>query len=284
MLLYQYAQQTSYDACAVANPKLAEFLRKTKYKNPTDKDNSPWTYAANPPLHYFKWVFLPGNELQAEALHNCMKFKTLAKKWFETVPIAELFADFKKDDPNAVLMVDVGGNNGYDLLNFHKAWPNQPGRLIVQDLPGAIERVDKQALKPVEALAHDFFTPQPVKAAKAYHLKTVSNDRPRISAAVADAAQVLHDWPDASCREILSNLKPALEPGYSKILINEIVVPDQGAQWFSTSCDILMMVVHASAERREKQWRALIESAGLKISKIWDCEGASEKLIEVELA
>jgi O-methyltransferase domain len=82
----------------------------------------------------------------------------------------------------------------------------------------------------------------------------------------------------------LSNLKPALEPGYSKILINEIVVPDRRAQWYSTSVDMLMMAVHASAERREKQWRALIESAGLKISNIWDCGGAAEKLIEVEIA
>jgi len=82
----------------------------------------------------------------------------------------------------------------------------------------------------------------------------------------------------------LSNLKPALEPGYSKILINEIVVPDRRAQWYSTSVDILMMVAHSAAERREKQWRALVESVGLKISKIWDCGGAPEKLIEVELA
>lgn len=81
----------------------------------------------------------------------------------------------------------------------------------------------------------------------------------------------------------MSNIKPALEPGYSKILINEIVVPDRRAQWFSTSVDMLMMVVHASAEKGEKQWKALIESAGLKISKIWDCGGAPEKLIEVEL-
>jgi len=103
-----------------------------------------------------------------------MKFKTLGKKWFETVPVPEIFADFKKDDPNAVLIVDVGGNTGHDILDFHKAWPNQQGRLIVEDLPDVIEDVDKEALKPVEALAHDFFTPQPVKGAKAYCLKMVS--------------------------------------------------------------------------------------------------------------
>lgn len=106
-----------------------------------------------------------------------MKFKTLGKKWFETVPIPEMFADFKNDDPNAVLMVDVGGNTGHDILDFHKAWPNQAGRLIVEDLPSAIQSVDKEALKPVEALGHDFFTPQPIKAAKVYFLKMVSHDK-----------------------------------------------------------------------------------------------------------
>lgn len=116
-------------------------------------------------------------------------------------------------------------------------------------------------------MSHDFFTPQPVKGAKAYYLK-----------------MVLHDWPDAQCREILNNLKPALVPGFSKILINEIVVLDQGADWFSTSVDMLMMIFHSSWERREKQWRELIESVGLKVTRIWPCGGAPEKLIEVELA
>lgn len=166
--------QLSFDAFGLANVKLPEYLAKTGWKNPTDKNNSPWMYATGINQHYFKWVFLPGNERQAEAFHNHMKFKTMAKKWFETVPVQELFADFKKDDPNAVLMVDVGGNTGHDITNFHTAWPNQPGRLIVEDLPGAVQSIDKEALKPVEAVAHDFFTPQPVKGAKAYYLKMVS--------------------------------------------------------------------------------------------------------------
>ena len=79
-------------------------------------------------------------------------------------------------------------------------------------------------------------------------------------------------------------MKPALTPGYSKILINEIVVLDQGADWFSTSVDLLMMFLHSLWERREKQWRELTESIGLKVTRIWPCGGAPEKLIEVELA
>ncbi|KAF2096919.1 S-adenosyl-L-methionine-dependent methyltransferase [Rhizodiscina lignyota] len=257
-----------FDGITTISSRFPEFMKNTQYTNPKNKDKSAFKFSHNTDKHYFEWCFSPGNEYQAEAFHNHMKFKTLSKKWFECVPVDDLFADFKSSDPDGVLMVDVGGDTGYDALNFHKAYPNLPGRLVVQDLPASIAKLDKEAIKPVEAMPHDFFTPQPVKNAKAFYLK-----------------MVLHDWPDASCREILSNLRPALVPGYTKILINEIVVPDMDADWFSTSVDMLMMLFHSAEERREKDWRTLIESVeGLKVVKIWECGGAPEKLIEVELA
>lgn len=274
--------EASFDGTGPAYAKFPEYLAKTGWRNPTDKDKTAWMYGTGHDQHYFTWILSPGNERHAEAFHNHMKFKTLAKKWFETVPVKEIFADFKKDDPDAVLMVDVGGNSGHDTLDFHRAWPDQPGRLIVEDLPAVIQTIDREALKPVEAVEHDFFTPQPVKGAKAYYLKMVRVQHPLKG--LTDARQVLHDWPESSAREILANLKPALERGYSKILINEIVVPDCGAGWFSTSVDLIMMTMLAAHERRENQWRALIESVGgLKLSKIWNCGAAPERLIEVEL-
>jgi hypothetical protein len=247
------------------NTKLREFFKETGYKNPTDKDKSLFKKAANTDLHYFEWLFAPGNEEQANAFLNHMKFKTMAQKWYETVPVDQLIGTDCK--PSDVLLIDVGGSSGQDILGYHKAHPKIPGRLILQDLPSTIQTLNAEELKPVELMAHDFFTPQPVKGAKTYYLK-----------------MVLHDWPDAQCRDILSNLKPALKPGHSKILINEIVIPDTGADWFSTSVDMLMMVTHSAQERREKDWTTLVESAGLKIAKIWQCGEAPERLIEVELA
>lgn len=41
--------------------------------------------------------------------------------------------------------------------------------------------------------------------------------------------------------------------GYSKILINENVVPDRDAHWLTTSLDMVMMSVFAATERTEKQ-------------------------------
>ena len=95
---------------------------------------------------------------------------------------------------------------------------------------------------------------------------------------------ILHDWTDEQCAEILANLKPAMTPKYSKLLINEFVIPDTGAHWISTTVDIIMMALYSSGERREQDWRKLLEGAGFRIIKIWTVEPGAESLIEAELA
>jgi len=59
---------------------------------------------------------------------------------------------------------------------------------------------------------------------------------------------------------------------------------ETGTDWFPTSVDMPMMAAQASSERREQDWRSLVESVGLRSTKIWQCGEAPEKLIEVELA
>ena len=78
-------------------------------------------------------------------------------------------------------------------------------------------------------------------------------------------------------------LKDAMEPGYSKILINENIVLEVGTPWQVTCLDWTMMAMAASAERTEVQWRELIRSVGLRVSGIWMKHPAYESLIEVEL-
>ena len=94
---------------------------------------------------------------------------------------------------------------------------------------------------------------------------------------------VLHDWSDADCLRILKNTAVAMEPGYSKLLINENVVADIHANWQITSLDWEMMALAASAERTETEWRRLLESVGLKLVKVWTVDSAAESLIEAVL-
>lgn len=94
---------------------------------------------------------------------------------------------------------------------------------------------------------------------------------------------ILHDWPDEICRKILANIVAAMRPGYSKVLVNENVIPDTGAYWETTSLGLIMMEF-GSGERTERHWRALLASAGLKIVNIWTAQRGVESLIECGLA
>lgn len=249
--------------------KFPAYLREHDYRNPTNKDDSPWKYGMDTTDHYFEWISRPGRELQAEAFHNHMRFKTLGLKWHQMPNIMEnVFGSVDKLSPDEVLMVDVGGSSGHDLVSFREHHANIPGRLVLQDLASAIEAASANAelkAKGIEAYQHDFFTPEPIIGARVYYLK-----------------MVLHDWPDEQCVQILANLKPALKKGYSRILLNEIIIPEVGAGWFETSVDMIMMSAHSAQERRENQWRRLVESVGgLKVGEIWDVDGAVEKIIEI---
>ncbi len=74
-----------------------------------------------------------------------------------------------------------------------------------------------------------------------------------------------------------------MERGYSKLLVNELVVPDVGASWSITSMDWLMLALGAVRERTEKDWHKLLARVGLKVTKIWTYEQGTESLIEAEL-
>lgn len=81
---------------------------------------------------------------------------------------------------------------------------------------------------------------------------------------------VLHDWPDHACKKILQNTIPALVKGKSKIMVVEVILssPDPDELVFGSLMDFQMMK-YGGMGRKERQWRALIESAGLKVVKIW---------------
>ena len=51
----------------------------------------------------------------------------------------------------------------------------------------------------------------------------------------------------------------------SRILIEEMVLPDMGVDWTVTHADLTMMASLAARERTQGQWESLLDTAGLKI-------------------
>lgn len=63
---------------------------------------------------------------------------------------------------DATLLVDVGGSFGHDIGEFHRKFPDAPGRLVLQDLPVVISQITNLDNK-IERMEYDFYTEQPIK-------------------------------------------------------------------------------------------------------------------------
>ena len=77
-------------------------------------------------------------------------------------PVEDRLGKGMSTDEDAVLLVDVGGGLGHDLQEFQRKHPELPGRLVLEDQPAVIAGTT-DIHKSIEPMAHDFFTPQPIK-------------------------------------------------------------------------------------------------------------------------
>jgi hypothetical protein len=197
--------------------------------------------------HYFD--FLAENPKLQRAFNTVMTIshRRRGQQWFNFFPVE---SKLRVDSPSDPLLVDIGGSQGADMIAFKEKYPGITGRLILQDLPIVIEQA-KNIPSGIEAMGYDFFTPQPIKGAKAYYLRTV-----------------LHDWPDKQALQILARVREVMGPE-SLLLINETILPESNVALSSAQADLTMMVSFASLERTLKQFEALLNEAGFDLVRAW---------------
>ncbi|KAL9100779.1 MAG: hypothetical protein Q9163_003886 [Psora crenata] len=248
---------------------LPEYLAKSQYQSPDDPVDGAFQLSHGTKDHFFEWLS-KRPELMSQFQNHMAGYRTGRPSWMDPdfYPVEKNLVEGAKTNEDSVFLVDVGGGKGHDLLELHRKHPKLPGKLILQDMKDVIAEAQATGLNErVTTMEHDFFTEQPILGARAYYMHSC-----------------LHDWPDKKAYEILTGLKHGMTKGYSKLLINENVIPDQGAHWLSTALDMVMMSNFSASERTEQNWRALLESAGFRIVKIWTYEPGTESLIEAELA
>lgn len=107
-------------------------------------------------------------------------------------------------------LVDIGGNQGNTSIALARAHPHL--HCVVQDLSRFVDGVSAphELRDRVTFMAHDFFTPQPVRDADVYFLRFT-----------------LHDWSDLYAARILRALVPALRAG-SRVVINDSCLAEAG--------------------------------------------------------
>ncbi|KAF2654853.1 S-adenosyl-L-methionine-dependent methyltransferase [Lophiostoma macrostomum CBS 122681] len=257
----------SWDCAQPSFAHMPTYLKNTQFKNPQNPTDGPFQYGQKYPGHGFGWLTDHPDVFQAFH-HYAYTLRKHRPNWVEMYPVHDRHISGPRENDSSVL-VDIGGGTGQILQDFRKSTPEYAGRLVLQEVPEVIAVAQGMELDKstnIELQVHDFFTPQPIKGARAYFMRSV-----------------LHDWADEQCRVILGHLRDAMEPGYSRILINDCVLADEHAAWQHISLDIFMMALASAQERTESEWHALIDSCGLKIAGIYNKGEGNEGMIEVIL-
>ncbi len=78
---------------------------------------------------------------------------------------------------------------------------------------------------------------------------------------------VIHDWDDDRSVAILRNCQRAMARSGRVLLVETVMSPD-GNRSFDSLMDLNMLVISGGRERSEAEYRALLDTAGLRLTKI----------------
>lgn len=230
---------------------LPDFFEANGYQDPQDARHAPFSFAYQcDGTTYFEFLNRPENERMANAFNVTMALQKLGEEetFILSYPVSERLSI---EDAERVLIVDVAGGVGHQLLKFQARAESLKGKMVLLDLPAVVAQADSLP-EGVVKVGHDFFQPLPeaVRGAKAFYLRNI-----------------LHDWPQTQASIIMKNIADAMSED-SVVLIHEIMLPETGVSYFDAMMDWHMMDIGA-LERTEEQWRTLVGSVGLEIKGIW---------------
>ncbi|KAK3720353.1 hypothetical protein LTR37_003764 [Vermiconidia calcicola] len=250
------------DNVGVTMMNLNSYYREHGYKSPADVKNTPTVYARGlKDVGYFEWL-TQSPELYT-VFNKAMAFHSLTG----VNGIATAYPwDKLQPGPDGVTVVDVGGGKGHALKEIIRHHPSISGHAVLEDLENVLADGTLVSSESVKTVPYDFLgQEQPVKGAAAYMFR-----------------HCFCDWPDEECLKILDNHIPAMQGFESRLLLSDLVLPDEGADASKTLRDINMMQC-SGKERSEKQWHALLDKAGFRIVHIYCKDDAYNSLVEAVL-
>ena len=245
--------------------KLPGYFRDAGYQNPTDIQRAPFKSFSNGQGF---WEYLEQHPTEHAHFNSSMSSMRKGQDtWLVHYPVQRLLDGFQSSD---VLCVDVGGGKGHDLANLRRGLPTEHAHatLVLQDLPAVIEEAEREEkASDMDFMSHDFFCEQPVEAARAYFMHSIC-----------------HDWPDEESAQILSRLRKAMKPGYSKLLLFETVMPVRIKDITPrmAALDLNMMSHFSALERTEEEWKTLLSGVGLRWNGFFARASAHQGIIEAE--
>ena len=212
---------------------LPGFFKDNGYKLPTTGVDSPFQHTYNCKGQHMFEYFQSSAPMMGKRFASMMDAWSKGRpRWFQEdyYPVKERLLEGAKSGDGEAFLVDVGGGSGHDIDGLSEHFSDAiSSKLVLQDRPEIVE-IAKIGPK-IEKQAHDFMTEQPVKGS----VLCLSCLNHSLTAAPGARAYYMHsiiqDWNDEVNTQILKALVPAMTKGYSKILVNDFVLPDQNAVW-----------------------------------------------------
>lgn len=141
--------------------KTPEYFRNVNFQTPSEANKGPFQYAEKTDKSEWDWMLD-----HPDLMESCHEFlhkgdRGGRRSWVDWFPVQERVIDGFQSTEGDVLITDIAGGKGYDLLTFHEKHPTAPGRLVLQDQAHVVEglptddRIEKQAF--------DLFKPQPIQ-------------------------------------------------------------------------------------------------------------------------
>lgn len=139
---------------AVSNPAfqaLPDFLKETGYQNQTQ--TVALQKGLNTDLGLFPWL-----KQHPDLLKDFQSLMGVPKEGncLDVIP----FDYLSTSGHQGPVLVDIGGNTGQQAARLLSKYPELAGRVVVQDRDEVVNSAP--AIKGVQFMAHNFFSPQPV--------------------------------------------------------------------------------------------------------------------------
>jgi C-methyltransferase len=149
-------------------------------------------------------------------------------------------------------IVDVGGGHGLLLANILAVTPGVQG--VLYDLPAVVSTVSKilcytRMADRVRIEVGSFFDAVP-SGGDIYVLKNI-----------------MHDWPDDKAVQILRNVRAAVRP-HATVLLVELVIPDHDRDFPGKWADLEMLLNLGARERTAAEYRNLLRQAGFEMTRL----------------
>ena len=246
-----------------------------------DPNQSPFSWANDREGKNFYEVLLEFPDRLARFNRGMMTQEAQARI-LGIFPFTQVAKELDRTDPERAFIVDVAGGRGQSLVaikgELDTIGGSELGKWILQERKAVLDSIPDDELPRIEKMPIDFFDPQPVKRESIY-----SNHFPALTytpdAHIYYLRRIMHNWQDKEAIKILKHIADAMAPD-SRLLIGEMVVPEHaGVNKYVYMMDLCMLVI-GGKERSETDFSKLVESAGLRLVKVWASKTGNQCLIE----